>query len=79
VKTNSRNRRINATLPELVATISEFAFEYSMDTREAYDLARAILVELLQEASHGSQIIDRDEPKTSAAALSPPQYATSNV
>jgi hypothetical protein len=50
-------------LPELVATISEFAFEYSMDTREAYDLARAILVELLQEASHGSQISDRDEPK----------------
>jgi hypothetical protein len=50
-------------LPELVATISEFAFEYSTDTREAYDLARAILIELLQEASRGSQIIDQDGPE----------------
>ena len=30
-----------------MATVSEFAFEYSADTREAYDLARLILVELL--------------------------------
>ena len=61
--TNNRNRRINATLPELVATISEFAFEYSTDTSEAYDLARAILVELLQDASRIRQTSDRYAPK----------------
>jgi hypothetical protein len=44
VKTN----RINTTLGELIATVSEFAFEYSADTREAYDLARLVLVELLK-------------------------------
>jgi hypothetical protein len=51
-------------LPELVATISEFAFEYSTDTREAYDLARAILVELLQDASGIGQTSDRYAPKS---------------
>jgi hypothetical protein len=65
VDTNNRDRRINATLPELVATISEFAFEYSTDTRDAYDLARAILVELLQDASGISQTSDRYAPKSS--------------
>jgi hypothetical protein len=34
-----------------MATVSEFAFEYSVDTREAYDLARLVLVESLNGAS----------------------------
>jgi hypothetical protein len=50
-------------LPELVATISEFAFECSTDTREAYDLGRAILVELLQDASRIGQTNDQYVPK----------------
>jgi hypothetical protein len=60
VKTN----RINTTLGELIATVSEFAFEYSADTREAYDLARLVLVELLKGASPGSEFIDRHFPGT---------------
>ena len=42
-----------------MATVSEFAFEYSADTREAYDLARLILVELLNGASLERGITDR--------------------
>jgi hypothetical protein len=63
MNTNNSNRRIDTTLGELVATVSEFAFEYSSDTKEAYDLARVVLVELLKEASFGSRIIDRYTPE----------------
>ena len=67
MKTNRSGNRINTTLGELIATVSEFAFEYSADTadtREAYDLARLVLVELLKGASRGSEIIDRPLPGT---------------
>jgi hypothetical protein len=64
MKTNRSGNRINTTLGELIATVSEIAFEYSADSREAYDLARLVLVELLKEASPGSEIIDRQFPKT---------------
>jgi hypothetical protein len=47
-----------------MATVSEFAFEYSADTREAYDLARLILVELLNGASLERGITDRHFPGT---------------
>jgi len=42
-----------------MVTVSEFDFENAADTREAYDLARLALVELLQGAFPGSEIIDR--------------------
>lgn len=64
MKTNHSDYKINTTLGELVATVSEFAFEYSADTREAYDLARLALVEMLKGASPGSEIIDRHFPRT---------------
>jgi hypothetical protein len=64
VKTNRSDNRINTTLGELIATVSEFAFEYSADTTEAYDLARLVLVELLKGASPESEISDRHFPKT---------------
>jgi len=64
VTTNRNDNRINATLGELIASVSEFAFEYSVDTREAYDLARLVLVELLKGASPGSEIINRHFPDT---------------
>jgi len=64
VKTNRSDNRINTTLAELIATVSELAFEYSADTREAYDLARLVLVELLKGAAPGSEIIDRHFPET---------------
>jgi len=63
VKTNRSDDRINTTLGELIATVSEFAFEYSADTREAHDLARLVLVELLKGASPKSIIIDRHYPR----------------
>ena len=64
MKTNRSDNRIG-TMPlgELMATVSEFAFEYSADTREAYDLARLILVELLNGASL-REITDRHFPGT---------------
>ena len=66
MKTNrsNNNNRINTTLGDLIATVSEFAFEYSADPREAYDLARVVLVELLKGASSESEIIDRHFPET---------------
>jgi len=59
VKTNRSDNRIDTTLGELIAAVSECAFEYSADTREAYDLTRLVLVELLKGASPKSEIIDR--------------------
>jgi len=64
VKKNRTDNSINTTLGELIATVSEIAFEYSADSREAYNLARLVLVELLKEASPGSEIIDRQFPGT---------------
>ena len=64
METNRSDNKINTTLGELIATFSEFAFEYSADTREAHDLARLVLIELLKRASPGSEIIDRHLPGT---------------
>ena len=64
MKTNRSDNRINTTLEELIATVSELAFEYSADTREAYDLARLVLVELLKKVSFGSESIGRYVPGT---------------
>ena len=66
MKTNRSDNRINTTLGELIATVSEFAFEYSTDKRDAYDLARLVLVELLKRASPASEIID---PRLSGTML----------
>ena len=63
MKINRSGNRINTTLGELIATVSEFAFEYSADTREAHDLARLALVELLKGASPKSIIIDQHFPR----------------
>ena len=64
MKTNRSDNRINLTLGELVATVSELAFEYSSDRKEAYDLARLVLVKLLNRASPQSAIIHRHFPGT---------------
>ena len=63
MKTNRSDNKINTTLGELIVTVSEFAFEYSADEKDAYDLARLVLVEMLKGASPGSKIIDRHFPK----------------
>ena len=64
MKTNRSDNRINTPLGDLVAIVSEFAFEYSSDRKEAYDLARLVLVKLLNRASPQSAIIDRHFPGT---------------
>ena len=65
MKTHRDDNRFDARLKELIATASEFAFDYSTtDTREAYNLARVLLVELLKGASTGNESIDRHLPET---------------
>lgn len=59
MKTNRNHNRITTTLGELVATISEVAYEYSHDTKESYNLARLVLVDILKKASPRSKSVDR--------------------
>ena len=55
MKVNNNENRIDTTLGELIATVSEEAFEYSDDTKEAYNIARLVLVEILKSASPRSE------------------------
>ncbi|HTN71922.1 MAG TPA: hypothetical protein VMO00_12635 [Methylomirabilota bacterium] len=59
MKVNGNDHRIDTTLGDLIATISDVAFEYSDDTKEAYDLTRLVLVEILKNASLKGEIVDR--------------------
>ena len=59
MKVNRNSQRIHTTLGDLIATISDVAFEYSDDTKEAYHLSRLVLVEILKKASFRSEIVDR--------------------
>ncbi len=59
MKGNRNDHRIDTTLGELIATISDVAFEYSDDRKEAYDLTCLVLVEILKTASLRSEIINR--------------------
>lgn len=56
----SQNRnRIDTTLGELIATVSDVAFENFDDATAAYELARLVLTEILKGASPRSEIVDR--------------------
>ena len=59
MKINGNNHRIDTTVGELIATISEIAFETSDDAQEAYELARLVLMEILKSASFRSKLQDR--------------------
>ena len=59
MKVNRNGHRIGTTLGELIAMISDVAFEYSDDTKEAYRLSRLVLVEILKGASLRSETVDR--------------------
>jgi len=59
MKMKCNDNKIDTTLGELIAAISEVAYEYSRDTKEAYNLARLVLVKILRSASPGSETIDR--------------------
>lgn len=55
-------RRIQTTLGELVATISDIAFEYAADGEEACEITRWVLVDVLKDASLRRETIDRHFP-----------------
>ena len=59
MKVNRSGHRIGTTLGDLIAIISDVAFEYSDDTKEAYRLSRLVLVEILKGASLKREIVDR--------------------
>jgi hypothetical protein len=52
-------RRIHTTVGDLIATVSEVAFEYAADPQEAYEIARLVLVKILEDASLRKKIIRR--------------------
>jgi hypothetical protein len=55
----SRTTRIETTLGELIAAASEVAFEYSDNDKEAYQMARLALIEILRNASRSvDQVVD---------------------
>ena len=62
MKVNRNDDRIDTTLGELIATISDVAFENSDDPKEAYELARLVLVEILKGASVRTKTVDRHGP-----------------
>jgi len=50
-------RRIETTLGDLIATISDVALEGSRDPKKAYELTRLVLLEMLKSASVRSEIV----------------------
>lgn len=59
MKINSTRRGINTTVGELIATISEVAFENTTDVKEAYALTGLVLMEILKSASFKSEVVDQ--------------------
>jgi len=59
MKQNHRENRIDTTLGDLIAAISDAAFEYTDDTGDAYRLASLVLVEILKDAFPSGDIVDR--------------------
>lgn len=53
---SSGDKKLETTLGELIEAVSEVAFEYSDDTKEAYRLARVALVEILKSASFSGDL-----------------------
>jgi hypothetical protein len=49
--------RIDTTLGDLIAAISDVAFEYSADTKDAYQLAHIVLQEILKGTSLRGEIL----------------------
>jgi hypothetical protein len=63
MKSSQNGNRIDTTLGELIATISDIAFETSSDAKEAYELARMVLVEILKDASLARKVPIRNSTK----------------
>lgn len=57
---------LNTTLGDLIAAASEVAFEYSNNDKDAYQMARLALIEILKNASHSIVLednLDTQPPK----------------
>ena len=50
MRAHNDEKRIDTTLGELIETVSEIAFEYCEDLREAYTLAGLVLGEILMNS-----------------------------
>jgi hypothetical protein len=48
VRARENQRTIHTTLGELVAAISDVAFEYAPDPKEAYEIARLVLRNIMK-------------------------------
>lgn len=55
---NHKGKRIDTTLGDLIAAISDVAFEYCADTKEAYHLVHLVLVEVMKGTSLRPAIVD---------------------
>lgn len=62
-------RKLDSNLSELIAAAGELAFEHSNSGREAYNLARFALIEIIKNSAH---TIDLD--KDFEAATSPSRH-----
>ena len=62
------NKKFDTTLGELLAAASEVAFEYSNNDKEAYQMARLALVEILKRTS---QPLEFNEELDLAASRKP--------
>ena len=61
------NHRIDTTLGDLIAAASEVAFEYSDNDKDAYNLARFALMEMIKKTA---QPVDLDKELENLAPLS---------
>jgi hypothetical protein len=51
-------KKLDTTLGDLIAAASEVAFEYSDNDKEAYQLARLALIEILRKSSHPTDLTE---------------------
>ena len=58
MKLNHNRNRINTTVGDLIAAITDAALEYTDNTKDAYRLASVVLVEILKNAPLSADIVD---------------------
>ena len=58
MKLNHGENRIDTTLGDLIAAISDIAFEYTEDKNDAYRLTGVVLAEILKKTSLSADIVD---------------------
>jgi hypothetical protein len=62
IRAHQNKHTVHTTLGELIATISDIAFEYAAGKEEAYEIARLVLVRMLKGTSPRSKIVDGRVP-----------------